>query len=666
MPTDRKKQKSENRLESPVTQVPVELPSRHVFVKCPSCHRVCDADVLAENLDVCPRCGHPMRVGARRRLAMTVDAGSFEETDADLMGTDFLQFPGYADKLRSARMRTGENDAVITGVASIGGCPTAIFVMDGEFMMGSMGVVVGEKICRLFETATKLQIPVVGFTVSGGARMQEGVTSLMQMAKISAAVRRHSEAGLLYIVVLTDPTSGGVTASFAMEGDITLAEPGALVAFAGPRVVEQTTHKRLPQGFQRSEFLLEHGFVDRIVERKDIPATLAVLLAFHDVSPFLAPDAKTHPELLAHEPEPVPDAKPVPGKPAFAVQLPLGTAKREPPLSAILSLAELAAKDVLPGPLGKPAKGKGAQKDAATGSLADENDSTTDAAANESQVEAEVSAEDAMPSKSSKSCELGAYERLESVRSAERETVLPLIRQTFDGFLEFHGDRYFGDDEAVVGGIALLARRPVTVVGTERGQDTKERIARNFGSANPEGYRKSLRLMREAEKFGRPVICLVDTSGAYCGIGAEERGQGEAIASNLVALSGLRVPVVTVIVGEGGSGGALALAVADRVLMLSGAVYSVVSPEGAASILWKDTKRAPEAADALHITAEDLVKLGVADDIVDDTGLGTPEFAHRLAQVLDREIEQLSKLGPDELVNKRYERFRNMGVDKLC
>lgn len=648
MPTDRKKQKSENRLEGPVTQVPVELPSRHVFVKCPSCHRVCDEDVLSENLDVCPRCGYPMRVGARRRLAMTVDAGSFEETDADLMGTDFLQFPGYADKLRRARVRTGENDAVITGVGSIGGCPTAIFVMDGEFMMGSMGVVVGEKICRLFETATKLQIPVVGFTVSGGARMQEGVTSLMQMAKISAAVRRHSEAGLLYIVVLTDPTSGGVTASFAMEGDITLAEPGALVAFAGPRVVEQTTHKRLPQGFQRSEFLLEHGFVDRIVERKDLPAMLAMLLAFHDVKPFLAPDASTHPELLAHEPEPVPEAKPEPGKPAFAVPVPMGVGKREPLSSAITNLAELAANDVLPGALGKFAK------QTMQGQKADQPKDDQKAKKDEQEQQ---------PVDSS---QLSAYERLERVRSAERQTVLPLIRQTFDGFLELHGDRYFGDDEAVVAGLALLGRRPVTVVGTERGQDTKERIARNFGSANPEGYRKSLRLMEEAQKFDRPVICLVDTSGAYCGIGAEERGQGEAIASNLVALSGLRVPVVTVVVGEGGSGGALALAVADRVLMLSGAVYSVVSPEGAASILWKDTSRAPEAADALHITADDLVQLGIVDGVVDDTGLGTKEFAHRLAGVLEQQIDELSKLDVDELVQKRYERFRRMGVDKLC
>lgn len=277
----RRRDKSVNELEGPVTDVPVELPQRHLFVKCPGCKRVIDQDDLRVHLDVCPRCGHHLRVSGRRRMEMTCDAASFEEWDRELAATDFLGFPGYAQKLDQARQMTGEDDAVVCGRGLVGGRPCALFFMDADFMMGSMGSVVGEKICRVFERARELGLPVVGFTVSGGARMQEGATSLMQMAKVSAAVRRHREAGLAYLVVLTDPTTGGVTASFAMEANVTLAEPGALVAFAGPRVIEQTTHKRLPSGFQRSEFLLEHGFCDLIVERQGLTATLAELLCLH-------------------------------------------------------------------------------------------------------------------------------------------------------------------------------------------------------------------------------------------------------------------------------------------------------------------------------------------------------------------------------------------------
>lgn len=651
MATNRKKTKSVNVLEGAVTEVPVELPSRHVFVKCPNCRRVTDADVLADNLDVCPRCGHPMRLGARRRLAMTVDAGSFEEMDAELRVRDFLRFPGYEEKLRSARLRTGENDAVLTGVASIGGCPTGVFVMDGEFMMGSMGAVVGEKLCRLFERALELRIPVVGFTVSGGARMQEGTTSLVQMAKVSAAVRRHSEAGLLYVVVLTDPTSGGVTASFAMEGDVTLAEPGALVAFAGPRVVEQTTHKRLPAGFQRSEFLLEHGFVDRIVERRDLPSMLGRLLALHEGGAYRAPDGADVPEVRA--------AADVLGETSGAA----GTGKGGADISGVAPSA---------GGDGGGAVREGARdQEGKRVRLSTEGVGATREAARDQEgtpLSPDIGREGGAPAKGSPSATPApsAYELLSRVRGGERGTVLPLMEQVFDGFLELHGDRLFGDDAAIVGGIALLGNRPVTVIGTERGRDTKERVARNFGSANPEGYRKAQRLMREAEKFGRPVVCLVDTSGAYCGVGAEERGQGEAIASSLVEMGGLRVPVVSVIVGEGGSGGALALAAGDRTLMLSGAVYSVVSPEGAASILWKDTSRAAEAAEALRVTARDLAELGIVDDVVDDAGLGGEGFARSLSVRLAEEVDALAGLGVDELLERRYDRFRRMGGDALC
>lgn len=566
------KQKGINKLEGPVTDIPIELPERRAYVKCPGCRRIIDLEQLEASHDVCPRCGHHMRLGARKRLEATVDAGSFEEWDAELEATDILAFPGYTEKLERAQRSTGDKDAVLCGRATIGGEPCAIFIMDGDFMMGSMGSVVGEKICRTFERAAELRLPVVGITVSGGARMQEGTTSLMQMAKVSGARARFAKTGLPYLVLLTDPTTGGVTASFAMEGDIILAEPGALIGFAGPRVVEQTTHKRLPAGFQRSEFLLEHGFLDLIVERENVPATLSELLALH-AGRIPAADA---PHVLPERHEP----------------------------HTLLK--------------------KSGRKRRRSGNEA--------------------------PS---------AYDIVQAARSVEHPTALELIELGFDGFIELHGDRYFSDDPAIVGGIAWVGDQVFTVIGTERGRSTKERVTRNFGSAHPEGYRKAQRLMKEAERFGRPVLCLIDTAGAYCGIGAEERGQGEAIASNLVVMSELETPIVSIVVGEGGSGGALALAVADRVLMLDNAAYSVVSPEGCASILWKTTDRAADAAEALALTAPRLAELGIVDGTITSSGTHR-ELAERIIDRVTHELAELASLKPDALVEARQAKFRAM------
>ncbi|MGN0960033.1 MAG: acetyl-CoA carboxylase carboxyltransferase subunit alpha, partial [Coriobacteriales bacterium] len=458
------------------------------------------------------------------------------------------------------------------------GMPCALFVMSGDFMMGSMGAVVGEKISRTFERAATEGLPVVGFTVSGGARMQEGTTSLMQMAKVSAARQRFGAQGGFYLCVLTDPTSGGVTASFAMEGDVILAEPGALVAFAGPRVIEQTIHKKLPEGFQSAEFQLEHGFVDRIVARADMRDEVGRLLSLH-----------------------------APAEVAAQWVRPCTRAAQEAPA--------------------RPVKVKGA---------------TT------------------MPEVS---C---AYDRVKNARSTERATALDIIDNLFTDFVELHGDRGFRDDAAVVAGVARLGGRSVTVIATERGRNLKERVARNFGSAHPEGYRKALRLMHQAERFDRPVVCLIDTSGAYCGIEAEERGQGAAIADNLVAMAGLACPVVSVVIGEGGSGGALGLGVADRVWMLENAVYSVISPEGCASILYKDASKAPEAAAALGLTADKLLELGIIDRIVSE-GTGSPaDVAANLREVLVPTLDELACHPTDALLQERYEKFRQMGVATIC
>ncbi len=252
-----------------------------------------------------------------------------------------------------------------------------------------------------------------------------------------------------------------------------------------------------------------------------------------------------------------------------------------------------------------------------------------------------------------------AYERVKLARDTKRPTGMDYIKRIFRGFVEFHGDRRYGDDPAIVGGIAFLKDMPVTVIAIEKGHTVKERNARNFGAPLPEGYRKALRLMKQAEKFGRPVICFVDTSGASCEVGAEERGQGQAIAENLMEMSTLCVPIISILIGEGGSGGALALAVADRVWMLEHAVYSVISPEGCASILWKDASRAEDAAASLKLTAEDAKKLGVIERILSEDAIGKKEFYGRIRKLLIEELHTL--MGDVELTQKRYERFRNIG-----
>lgn len=256
-----------------------------------------------------------------------------------------------------------------------------------------------------------------------------------------------------------------------------------------------------------------------------------------------------------------------------------------------------------------------------------------------------------------------AYERVKLARDKDRLTGLDYIRNIFKGFIEFHGDRRYADDPAIVGGIARLDGNPVTVIAIEKGHTAKERTYRNFGAPNPEGYRKALRLMKQAEKFGRPIICFIDTSGAYCGIGAEERGQGQAIAENLMEMSTLCVPIISILIGEGGSGGALALAVADRVWMLQNAVYSVISPEGCASILWKDSAKAETAAASLKLTAEDAKSLGVIERILSEKEIGKKEFFDRIRALLTEEIKELEN--DLDLVGNRYDRFRNLGVSAV-
>ncbi len=558
--------------------------------KCNKCGAAILSEEVINGAYICPKCHGYFRVPAYKRIEMIADEGSFEEWDMDLDGMDGppdpLQFKGYSEKIKKLREQTGLKEAVVTGRVKINGKQAVIGVCDGRFMMASMGYAVGEKITRAVERATNENLPVILFTCSGGARMQEGIISLMQMEKTSAALKRHSDAGLLYVTVLTDPTTGGVTASFAMLGDIIIAEPQALIGFAGPRVIEQTIGEKLPEGFQRAEFLLGHGFVDQIVKRENMKPVLGRILKMHD---HVHPDCR---------------------------------------------------------------KGKEIRK-------SDRTEPVQKAGMTEKKAGKKAAEQEPWSEKS-----LTAWERVCRSRSKERPVGKDYIDILFEDFVELHGDRYYRDDPAIIGGIAYFQGICVTVIAQAKGRTTKENLERNFAMPSPEGYRKARRLMKQAEKFHRPVINFVDTPGAFCGMEAEERGQGEAIARNLFELSGLKVPVLSVVIGEGGSGGALALAVADEVWMLENSVYSVLSPEGFASILWKDSSRSAEAAKMMKLTAADLKKLGVIERVFPEpqnfSVLTMKPTAELLRAGLAEFLTKYQKLETKDLLEGRYERFRKL------
>lgn len=423
-----------NREQTPETGEGAAQEKEAYLIRCPKCGKMVDRDRVVKRKYICYECNGYFRVKVHNRIRMVADPHTFEPWFTDMAVRNPLAYEGYEEKLAEARERTGLDEAVAVGQCKVFGEDIVLGICDSRFMMASMGHVVGEKITAAIERAIEKKLPVFLFCCSGGARMQEGIISLMQMAKTSAAIQKLGEAGLLYCTILTDPTTGGVTASFAMLGDVIMAEPGALIGFAGPRVIKQTIGQELPEGFQTAEFLVEHGIIDGIVRREILKKTIYFLVKAH--------------QCKAGE-----YANFTPGKEFRFV---LNEVLREQ------------AWMVRP-------------KD--------------------------------------------AWEKVKAVRQVARASAFDYMENIFDYFVEAHGDRCYRDDPAMIGGIGFLDGQPVTVIAEHKGKDIKECQERNYGMPMPEGYRKALRLMKQAEKFNRPIVSFINTAGAFCGIEAEERAR---------------------------------------------------------------------------------------------------------------------------------------------
>jgi acetyl-CoA carboxylase carboxyl transferase alpha subunit/acetyl-CoA carboxylase carboxyl transferase beta subunit len=534
------------------------------WFRCPSCAAFVYHKRLRRNLGVCPDCNHHFRLRIRERLGQLLDEGSFEELSGDLEILDALSFADskpYVERIAQAQKKSETRTGALHGRGTIDGLPIVVAGIDFSFIGGSMGGAVGESITRAAELALETRTPLLVISASGGARMQEGCVSLMQM----------------FISLLTDPTYGGVSASYATLGDVLIAEPDAHIGFAGPTVIEQTIRQKLPEEFQTAGFLLEHGMLDLVEPRESLRRTIRNLLELH-------------------------------------------------------ARAEAARGEDAQARLGRLPAVEGA---------------------------APIVDPERLPARD-------PWEVVQLARHIDRPRMLDLVGLVFDGFQELHGDRLFEEDHAIVAGLAQLGELAVMVIGQQKGHTTSELVEHNFGMPEPEGYRKSMRLMRYAARFGLPLVTIVDTPGAYPGLGAEERGQSNAIAESIMLMSRLPVPAVTVVTGEGGSGGALAIAAGDRVLMMENAYYSVISPEGCSTILFKDASAAPRAARALRITSPELLRLGVMDGVVPEPEGGAqadpPAAGANLKAAIVATLGELLGLSAPELIAQRYERFRKFGT----
>ncbi len=530
----------------------------------------CGADLTEKPLyvryKVCPSCRFHYHLSASRRVELLTDAGTFKETNQSLVPLDPLSFTDavpYRERLTKAQKVTGLVEAVITGTGNIGGMPAVLAALDFGFMNGSMGSAVGEKITSAAELALQKRLPFVLIVCGGGPRLQEGVLSLMQMAKTVGAVKRLSRKGLPFISVLASPSTGHLYAGAASMADVIFAEPGALIGFAPLKEAKRATGKPLPQDFHTAEFHLEHGMIDRIIDRQALKQQLALLL-----------------DLLG-----------------FKYRLTLTSKNR---------LQQVEQSDTPP-----------------------------------------------------------AWERVQMARHHERPTSRDYIERIISNFVELHGDRVFGDDAAIVTGLGYLSGEAVLVIGQERGRgDDAERC--HEGRIYPEGFRKAERSMRLAAKFKLPLITFIDTPGAYQGLEAEERGIGGAIASTMSSISDLPTPVLSVIIGQGGSEAALALSVGDRTLMLENAICTPVSPEAAAWLLYHDSDKADEVAASLKLTAQDCRSLGIIDGVIPEPEGGAhTDFdgaARQVERILVQNLLDIQMTFSQTLLRSRFKKFRKIGT----
>ena len=551
---------------------------RLMWIKCAECGRLVYYKDYKDNHYICPNCNRAFIMTPKQRFDLLFDNTSWEKIALPVVTDDPLEFVdriAYKDRLAEARDETGCRDAITTADGTIGGIPTTVCVLNGFFMMGSMGRAVGDGIIASIEHAISQKRPFIMVTSSGGARMQENILSLMQMARTTAAVNRLHENGIPYIVLLTDPTFGGVTASFAMLGDVHIAEAGARIGFAGRRVIEQNIREKLPSDFQTAEYLYEHGMVDIVVPRTELRERIAKILAV----------------LTKQE-----------------------RAPRE------INVATPAADTH------KPTRGMG---------------------------------------------ESDAYDKVLLARNENRPHFLDYVNGIVEDWTYLAGDRTFAEDPAMGSGIGFWRGIPAVIIGQEQGRTIETRQKHRFGMANPDGYRKAQRMMRLAEKFKLPIISLFDTAGAFAGREGEERGQSQAVAASIATGLTVKTPYVAVNVGQGGSGGAIAIGTGDSVLMLENAIYSVIAPESCASILWRDNKYKAAAATAMKLTARDMAEMHVIDQIVHEPAGGAhtdwQTTMELLSAAVAEHIRKLEQIPVEELVKRRSDKFLCMTRDvEIC
>ena len=513
----------------------------------------CNGDL--DELFVCKTCGNNSYITAKQRIANISDENTFKELTFNKI--DISKKCNYEDKINKAKENTDLNEAILIGTCSIGGIKVVLGVMESKFMMGTLSVSVGENITRAFEYATDNKLPVILFCASGGARIQEGLFSLVQMAKVNAAIKRHSDKGLLYISCLTNPTMGGVTASFGLLGDINIAEKNSQIGFAGKSIIENLYNDILDNNFQTEQYNENNGMIDIIADRKDIRSILLDLLKMiNNNNKVVRIDNK------------------------------------------------------------------------------DENKSITN---------------DDL---------LGI---LKNVRDIDRFKGKDYLISIFDKYIELKGDRINSNDTSILSGIGKIENKSFIFNIQNKGRTLKENKETNYGLTRPEGYRKALRISKLAEKFNIPIINIIDSAGADPSIYSEENGQARAIADCLYTFSDLKTIIISIVVGEGSSGGALALSVCDSIGMLQKSIYTVISPEAYLKIMHKEEQVSNELLKSMRFTANDLFEDKIIDEVISESD-NLDYNVNNIKNFILNKYEILRKQDIQELINNRYERIRNWDI----